>query len=65
MQGIGVADRAYQHAVAYAKERVQSRPVDGSAKQAVAIIHHPDVKRMLSTMRASIEAARSLAYYAA
>ena len=65
MQGIGVADRAYQHAVAYAKERVQSRPVDGSAKQAVAIIHHPDVKRMLSTMRASIEAARALAYYAA
>jgi 3-(methylthio)propanoyl-CoA dehydrogenase len=65
MQGIGVADRAYQHAVAYAKDRVQSRPVDGSAKQAVAIIHHPDVKRMLATMRAYIEAARALAYYAA
>ncbi|HTJ92034.1 MAG TPA: acyl-CoA dehydrogenase [Pararobbsia sp.] len=65
MQGIGVADRAYQHAAAYAKERVQSRPVDGSAKQAVPIIHHPDVKRMLSTMRAYTEAARSLAYYAA
>ncbi|RKP59260.1 acyl-CoA dehydrogenase [Pararobbsia silviterrae] len=65
VQGIGVADRAYQHAVAYAKERVQSRPVDGSAKQAVAIIHHPDVKRMLSTMRAYTEASRALAYVAA
>ncbi|WP_027797530.1 acyl-CoA dehydrogenase [Paraburkholderia acidipaludis] len=65
MQGIGVADRAYQKAVAYAKERVQSRPVDGSAKDAVTIIHHPDVRRMLATMRALTEGARSLAYVAA
>src|SRR6202171_5168770 len=65
MQGIGVADRAYQKAAAYAKERVQSRPVDGSAKQAVTIIHHPDVRRMLATMRALTEGARALAYVAA
>jgi alkylation response protein AidB-like acyl-CoA dehydrogenase len=65
VQGIAVADRAYQKAVAYAKERVQSRPVDGSAKQAVTIIHHPDVRRMLATMRALTEAARALAYVAA
>ncbi|MDE1183613.1 acyl-CoA dehydrogenase [Paraburkholderia sp.] len=65
MQGIGVSDRAYQKAVAYAKDRVQSRPVDGSAKQSVAIIHHPDVRRMLSTMRALTEASRALAYVAA
>jgi 3-(methylthio)propanoyl-CoA dehydrogenase len=52
MQGIAVADRAYQKAVAYAKERVQSRPVDGSAGGAVTIIHHPDVRRMLAMMRA-------------
>ncbi|MFP6560022.1 acyl-CoA dehydrogenase [Paraburkholderia sp. B3] len=65
MQGIGVADRAYQKAVAYAKERVQSRPVDGSAVQSVTIIHHPDVRRMLATMRALTEGARSLAYVAA
>ncbi|TXC82993.1 acyl-CoA dehydrogenase [Paraburkholderia azotifigens] len=65
MQGVAVADRAYQKAVAYAKERVQSRPVDGSAKQAVSIIHHPDVRRMLSTMRALTEASRALAYVAA
>ncbi|SAL47401.1 acyl-CoA dehydrogenase [Caballeronia terrestris] len=65
MQGIAVADRAYQKAVAYAKERVQSRPVDGSAKQPVTIIHHPDVRRMLATMRALTEGARALAYVAA
>jgi 3-(methylthio)propanoyl-CoA dehydrogenase len=65
MQGIAVADRAYQKAVAYAKERVQSRPVDGSAKGAVTIIHHPDVRRMLATMRALTEGARALAYVAA
>ncbi len=65
MQGIAVAERAYQKAVAYAKERVQSRPVDGSAKEAVTIIHHPDVRRMLATMRALTEGARALAYVAA
>ncbi len=65
VQGIGVSDRAYQAAVAYAKERVQSRPVDGAAKRAVAIIHHPDVRRMLSTMRGLTEASRALAYVAA
>jgi len=65
MQGIGLADRAYQKAVAFARERVQSRPVDGSAKQSVAIIEHPDVRRMLFTMRALTEASRALAYFAA
>ncbi|MBN3758958.1 acyl-CoA dehydrogenase [Paraburkholderia sp. Tr-20389] len=65
MQGVAISDRAYQKAVAYAKERVQSRPVDGSAKQAVSIIHHPDVRRMLSTMRALTEGSRALAYVAA
>jgi 3-(methylthio)propanoyl-CoA dehydrogenase len=65
MQGIGVADRAYQKAVAYAKERVQSRPVDGSASQSVSIIHHPDVRRMLGIMRAMTEGARALSYVAA
>jgi len=64
MQGIGIAERAYQHAVSYAKDRVQSRDLAGSAGP-VAIIHHPDVKRMLMTMRAQTEAARALAYVAA
>jgi alkylation response protein AidB-like acyl-CoA dehydrogenase len=61
MQGIAVSERSYQHAVNYAKDRVQSRPVDGSAKESVAIINHPDVKRMLLTMRALIEGERAMA----
>ncbi|MEX3983021.1 acyl-CoA dehydrogenase [Paraburkholderia sp. EG287A] len=65
MQGVGVAESAYQKAVAYAKERVQSRPVDGSLKQSATIIHHPDVRRMLASMRAMTEGARALAYVAA
>ncbi|MFD1560750.1 acyl-CoA dehydrogenase [Paraburkholderia silviterrae] len=65
MQGVAISGRAYQKAVAYAKERVQSRPVDGSSKEAVAIIEHPDVRRMLATMRALTEASRALAYVAA
>ncbi|MDT4786161.1 cyclohexanecarboxyl-CoA dehydrogenase [compost metagenome] len=65
IQGIAVSERAYQQAVAYARERVQSRPVDGSAREAVTIIHHPDVKRMLMTMRALTEGARAVAYVAA
>jgi len=64
LQGIAVADRAYQKAVAFARERVQSRAVEGSPGP-VAIISHPDVRRMLMTMRALTEAARALAYVAA
>ena len=65
LQGLAVAERAYQHAVAYAKERVQSRPVDGSVKASATIIHHPDVRRMLMTMRASNEGCRAMATTAA
>jgi alkylation response protein AidB-like acyl-CoA dehydrogenase len=61
VQGIGVAERAYQRAVDYARQRVQSRPVDAAAPEGAAIIHHPDVRRMLMTMRAHIEACRALA----
>jgi 3-(methylthio)propanoyl-CoA dehydrogenase len=64
MQGIAVSERAYQKAVGYAKDRVQSRDVAGSAGS-VSIIHHPDVRRMLMTMRSQIEASRALAYVAA
>ncbi len=65
VQGIAIAERAYQKAVGYAKDRVQSRPVDGSAKASVAIIHHPDVRRMLMTMRACTEGCRAMATTAA
>jgi 3-(methylthio)propanoyl-CoA dehydrogenase len=61
VQGLAVADRAYQRAVAYARERVQSRPVDGSLPAAAPIIHHPDVRRMLMTMRAYTEGCRAMA----
>ncbi|WP_296556595.1 acyl-CoA dehydrogenase [Pigmentiphaga sp.] len=64
LQGIAVAERASQHAVAYARDRVQSRAVEGSAGP-VAIVHHPDVRRMLLTMRTLTEAARAVAYVAA
>ena len=65
MQGIAVAEMAYQKAVSFAKDRVQSRPVDGSVKAPVTIIHHPDVKRMLMTMRAYTEGCRAMASSAA
>ncbi|MFA9276026.1 MAG: acyl-CoA dehydrogenase [Candidatus Aquirickettsiella gammari] len=64
MQGVAVAERAYQKAVQYAKDRVQSRDLAGSAGP-VSIIHHPDVRRMLMSMRAQIEGSRALAYVAA
>ncbi|HSC64291.1 MAG TPA: acyl-CoA dehydrogenase [Caldimonas sp.] len=65
MQGIAVAERAYQKAAAFAKERVQSRPVDGSVSGSATIIHHPDVRRMLMTMRAYTEGCRAMAIVAA
>ena len=65
VQGIAIAERAYQKAVAFAKDRVQSRPVDGSLPTSGPIIHHPDVKRMLMTMRAYVEGCRAMATVAA
>ena len=65
LQGVAQSDAAYQKAAAYAKERVQSRPVDNSSNASVAIIRHPDVRRMLGTMRALTEGARALAYVTA
>jgi hypothetical protein len=64
MQGIAIADRAYQKAVRFAHDRAQSRDLAGSDGP-VAIINHPDVKRMLLTMRAHVEGTRALAYVAA
>jgi len=66
MQGVGIADRAYQLASDYARERVQGRVV-GAPKDAAdgGIVGHPDVRRMLMTMRAYAEAARALGYVTA
>jgi 3-(methylthio)propanoyl-CoA dehydrogenase len=60
VEGLSISERAYQQAVAYAAERVQGRPVDG--ERGDAIIGHPDVRRMLLTMRSTIEAMRGLLY---
>jgi alkylation response protein AidB-like acyl-CoA dehydrogenase len=65
VQGIAIAERAYQQAVSYARERVQGRPVDGSMNASAPIIHHPDVRRMLMTMRAYTEGCRAMASVAA
>jgi alkylation response protein AidB-like acyl-CoA dehydrogenase len=65
VQGIAVAETAYQKAAAFAKDRVQSRPVDGSVAASAPIVHHPDVRRMLMTMRALTEGCRAMASVAA
>ena len=65
VQGIAIAERALQKAVAFARDRVQSRPVDGTQANAVPIIHHPDVRRMLMTMRAYTAGCRAMASVAA
>ena len=64
VQGIGVSEAATQKALMYARDRVQSRAIEGSSGP-VTIAHHPDVQRMLLTMRSLTEAARSIACVAA
>ncbi len=65
LEGVAVAERAYQHALEYAKTRVQGREVGQRSGDRVTIIHHPDVRRMLMSMKSQIEAMRALAYLAA
>jgi len=65
VQGLAIADRAYQHALEYAKERVQSRDAAARNPQSVRIIEHPDVRRMLMSMKSQIEAMRALSYVTA
>ncbi|MFZ6049787.1 acyl-CoA dehydrogenase C-terminal domain-containing protein [Pseudomonas sp. CR3202] len=66
IQGIGCAEASYQNAVTYARERLQSRAPSGPVakdKAADPIIHHPDVRRMLLTMKAMTEGGRAFACY--
>ncbi len=65
LEGLGDAERAYQRAVAYARDRVQGPELGVRGGPKVAIIKHPDVRRMLMSMRARIEAMRALAYVTA
>ncbi len=64
LEGVALAERAYQHALEYAKTRVQGRAIGQKSGDRVTIIHHPDVKRMLMMMKAQTEAMRALAYTA-
>lgn len=64
-QGVQIAERALQQAARYARERVQSARAGGSSREPVAIVEHPDVRRMLLRMRALTEASRALLYYTA
>jgi len=65
LEGVAVGERAYQHALEYAKTRVQGREIGQRGGDRVTIIHHPDVRRMLMSMRSQVEAMRALAYFAA
>ena len=62
LQGLAIAERAYQQAREYAKTRIQSKDIRNPRGPSVAIINHPDVRRMLMTMKSQIEAARLLCY---
>jgi len=64
LQGIQIAERATQQAVGYAMDRVQSARAGGASRDPVAIIEHPDVRRMLLRMKALTQGARALVYYA-
>jgi 3-(methylthio)propanoyl-CoA dehydrogenase len=64
LEGVAIAERAYQQALAYAKARMQSRALTGKAPGPVAIVEHADVRRMLLDMKSKIEASRGLAYSA-
>jgi 3-(methylthio)propanoyl-CoA dehydrogenase len=63
LEGVAIAERAYQRALAYAKERLQGRDLAGGGT--VPIIRHPDVRRMLMLMKSQTEAMRALAYVVA
>ena len=65
LQGVAVAERAYQQARAFAMERVQGYDETAGGKAPVPILHHPDVRRMLMTMKAETEAMRALCYWVA
>jgi hypothetical protein len=62
LQGVGIAECATQQALAYARERCQGRTSDMAPSQSAPIIAHPDVRRMLLTMRAATQAARAICY---
>ncbi len=65
LQGLGIAERAYQQAREYARDRVQGRLTGRKSGERVSIVHHPDVRRMLMTMKSQVEAMRAFGYVVA
>ena len=65
LEGVGIAERAYQHALWYARERIQGAIIGDKSGEKKPILHHPDVRRLLLECKARTEAMRTLAYYAA
>lgn len=65
LEGVGIAERAYQHALWYAKERIQGKIIGDKSGEKKPILHHPDVRRLLMEVKSRTEAMRTLAYYAA
>ena len=65
LEGVGIAERAYQHALWYARERVQGAIIGDKSGVKKTILHHPDVRRLLMDCKARTEAMRTLAYYGA
>jgi acyl-CoA dehydrogenase len=65
LEGYALGERAYQHAAQWARTRIQGKPAVAQSQGPVPIIHHPDIKRMLLTMKSTTEASRALAVYAA
>lgn len=65
LEGVGIAERAYQHALWYARERVQGKIIGDKSDDKKTILHHPDVRRLLMDVKSRTEAMRTLAYYAA
>jgi 3-(methylthio)propanoyl-CoA dehydrogenase len=63
LEGVAIAERAYQRALSWSRERMQGRPAGVQGAKTAPIVQHPDVKRMLLTMKATTEAARALAYW--
>lgn len=65
LQGLAISDRAYQQALSYARERIQGRPLGKRSGERVSIIRHPDVRRMLMSMKSQVEAMRAFSYVVA
>jgi len=63
LEGVAIAERAYQRALAWSRERLQGKPVGVQGAKTAPIVQHPDVKRMLLTMKSITEAMRALAYW--